>query len=347
MKRRFEEMKGWVFYFVTLNTALTITFTDRKKQPGGADYDEFTFEVMDIEQGRKEKKTVQMTTSLLSPKEKTEWDATTVLVMAGRCLIKWLKDNRNPLSLGTENYKNYQYTKFVEWNLIEKEILGIFYHFDRTSVADNSLSFIDLMISTEFRNAQLITTMEYLTKRKFLIEDGYYTDFREQRYLLNHAKIDDIEKRLQNIQIHKIEENKYYKEVDISPKGDFAFVIMPFREEEMEQIVYTEVIKPTVQNTLKIECLRSDEDLTPRKIDDKIYTLIKKAKIVIAEVTTGNPNVFLELGITQILNKDIIILNNKTQGVKLLPFDIRVDTVIFYTNFDELKKKLKKALEVI
>ncbi len=340
-------MQGWVFYFVTSNNVLPITFLERKIQPNGADYDEFVFEVMYVEQDRKEKNTVQMTRSLLNPKEKTEWDSTTVLVMAGRCLIKWLKNNRNPLSLGTDNYRNYQYTKFVEWDLIEREILGIFYHFNRALVANNSLSFLDLMISTEFRDVQLLTTIEYLTKRGFLIQEGHYTDFREQRYSVNRQRLDDIEKRLHTAKLVESGENKYYREVDISPKGDFAFVIMPFREDEMEQTVYTEAIKPTVQNTLKIECLRSDEDLTPRKIDDKIYTLIKKAKIVIAEVTTGNPNVFLELGMTQILNKDIIILNNKTQGVKLLPFDIRVDTVIFYTNFDELKRKLKKALEVI
>jgi hypothetical protein len=340
-------MEGWIFYFVTRNKAMPITFLQRDKQPGGADYDEFVFEIVDVEQDKKEKKMVQMTRTLLGPKEKTKWDSTTVLVMAGRCLIKWFKDNRNPLSLGTDNYRNYQYTKFVEWDLIEREILGMFYHFNRVLVADNSLSFLDLMISTEFSDVQLLTTMEYLTKRGFLIQDGYYTDFRVQRYKLNQLKVDDIEKRLETPKPLKMGENKYYREVDIKPEGDFVFVIMPFSEDEMEQNVYTEGIKPTVENTLRIQCLRSDEDLTPRKIDDKIYTLIKKSKIVIAEITTGNPNVFLELGIAQILNKDIILLNNKTQGIEVLPFDIRVDTVRFYSDIVELKKVLKEALEAI
>lgn len=340
-------MEGWVFYFATARKAIPITFLQRNTQTGKNDYDDFVFEIMYVEENRKERKSVQMTRTLLNLKENIQWDATAVMIMAGRCLVKWLKDDRNPLSLGEDNYRDYEYTKFVQWEFIETEILAIFYHFNRALVADTSLSFLDLMISTEFRDVQLLTTMEYLTKRGFLVQEDYYTDFREQRYRLNQRKVDHIEKRLETPKPLEMGENKYYREVDIRPKGDFVFVIMPFGEDEMEQELYTEVIKPTVESTLEIECIRSDEDLTPGKVDDKIYTLIKKAKVVIAEVTTRNPNVFLELGMAQILNKDIISLNNRVQSDENLPFDIRVDTVTFYSDIEELKKELRKALEAI
>ncbi|MDY6912300.1 MAG: hypothetical protein SVM79_08100, partial [Chloroflexota bacterium] len=62
--------------------------------------------------------------------------------------------------------------------------------------------------------------------------------------------------------------NRYYQEVDIEAAGPFCFVIMPFHEEEFAQRIYTDVIKPLIENDFKISCYRVDEDHLPDRIDN-------------------------------------------------------------------------------
>jgi hypothetical protein len=100
----------------------------------------------------------------------------------------------------------------------------------------------------------------------------------------------------------------------------FCFVIMPFREKEFQQSIYFDVIKPLIEEEFKISCCRVDEDVLPDRIDNKIYSYILRAAFVIAEVTTKNPNVLYELGLSHMLEKDCIILTQTPNSE--VPFDI-------------------------
>ena len=103
-----------------------------------------------------------------------------------------------------------------------------------------------------------------------------------------------------------------------------AFVAMPFVEPF--DTLYHKVIKPEAEN-LKFTVVRIDEISGPGIIFEDIKREITEAKVVIAEITAPNQNVFYELGYAHALNKPTILLARRGQE---LPFDIRSYRVIFY-----------------
>lgn len=139
--------------------------------------------------------------------------------------------------------------------------------------------------------------------------------------------------------------NRYFQEISIEVNEPFCFVIMPFREEEFPQKIYTQVIKPLIENDFKISCYRVDEDCLPDRIDNKIYSYLLRATFVIAEVTSRNPNVFYELGLAHMLEKDCVILTKKP--VSETPFDINRVRAEYYDSDDRLIEILKKSISAL
>jgi hypothetical protein len=103
-----------------------------------------------------------------------------------------------------------------------------------------------------------------------------------------------------------------------------VFMIMPFREQF--QVVYDDHIKPVVEG-LNLKMLRGDDAFSRQSVMNKIWSQIHSAKLVIAECTGKNPNVFYELGIAHTLDKPAIMI---TQEIEDVPFDIRHLEVIPY-----------------
>jgi len=94
---------------------------------------------------------------------------------------------------------------------------------------------------------------------------------------------------------------------------------------------------------LGICCIRSDEETKPGVINNQIFTMIIKAKLIIAETTSKNPNVFYEVGMAHAFDKDVFIFNNSSN--KDLPFDISTNRAVFYKDYEDLKKKIVKNLK--
>lgn len=124
-----------------------------------------------------------------------------------------------------------------------------------------------------------------------------------------------------------------------------VFVAMQFGQPF--DTLYQEVIYPRA-TALGLNVIRIDELAGPGIIFEDIKNQIAEAKIVIAEITAPNQNVFYELGYAHALNKPTILL---AQRGKDLPFDIRSYRVIFYDDSIggklTLEKNLQKHLEAI
>lgn len=78
---------------------------------------------------------------------------------------------------------------------------------------------------------------------------------------------------------------------------------------------------------------------------EKIEDAIQQASICVAEVSTDNPNVWLELGYALAINRPVVILCDKQIRSKL-PFDIQHRPVIFYrtdskSGYEELESSIK------
>lgn len=119
-----------------------------------------------------------------------------------------------------------------------------------------------------------------------------------------------------------------------------CFVLMPFRKEFDD--VYQLGIKPTC-NEMNLDCERVDMQIFDHSILQQIYSQIKNADILIADLTDQNPKVFYEVGYAHCLNKRVILL---TKNIQDIPFDLKHYPHIVYENkILTLKEKLKVKLE--
>lgn len=118
-----------------------------------------------------------------------------------------------------------------------------------------------------------------------------------------------------------------------------CFVLMPFAEAYLE--VYQEVYKPVCERN-GIECWRVDEIARPGSITRDIVEGILDADIIIADLTSRNPNVFYEVGIAHSVgNKTIMTAQSLTD----VPFDIANYRVLIYEQTIAGSKKLSRDLE--
>jgi hypothetical protein len=118
-----------------------------------------------------------------------------------------------------------------------------------------------------------------------------------------------------------------------------AFVIMQFTEPFNS--FHRHVIQP-VAKKVGLEAFRACDVFKPGIILDDILRDILESEVIIAEITSGNPNVFYELGYAHALGKQTILLADR--ATSQLPFDIRGYRVIFYD--DTIKGKPEVELEL-
>lgn len=108
------------------------------------------------------------------------------------------------------------------------------------------------------------------------------------------------------------------------------------RQEVNFDVVYQHVIKKALQEAeqqcrdkVQIECVRSVDENVPAIIMSQVIENICKSEITITDITTPNPNVFLELGI-RLAIKDSLNIIIHHEGVKI-PFDLQGYRCISYT----------------
>ncbi len=116
-----------------------------------------------------------------------------------------------------------------------------------------------------------------------------------------------------------------FRDFEVSRRQPTAFVAMQFGEpyDSLDR----SVIRPKA-HALGFDVTRIDEVNRPGIIFQDIQKKIEDAKVVIAEITAPNQNVFYEVGgYAHALNKPTILLAQRGRD---LPFDIRSYRVIFY-----------------
>jgi hypothetical protein len=86
---------------------------------------------------------------------------------------------------------------------------------------------------------------------------------------------------------------------------------MPFKA-KLEKI-YADHIKK-LGDELGIAIQRADEQLSPRPFMEKVWDGICSARLVIADCTEKNPNVFYEIGIAHTVGKKSDINNSVREG---------------------------------
>ena len=136
--------------------------------------------------------------------------------------------------------------------------------------------------------------------------------------------------------------NSLFINRDFKIKEKYCFVLMPFLLEwsdslykHLKQILYSK----------EYSCERAD-DLYGSDVLEDIWIAINTAELIIADITSKNPNVFYEIGIAHTLGKKVILLTQSTDDI---PFDFKRFRHIIYKDntdgFNVLEKEIPKYLK--
>ena len=129
-----------------------------------------------------------------------------------------------------------------------------------------------------------------------------------------------------------------FSSFSITSRPGRLFVVMQFSEPYQQ--LHEEVIKP-VADDFNLQAYHAGEVFGPGMILQDIAQGIADAKVVIAEITPANQNVFYELGYAHALGKPTILLAERG---KQFPFDISGYRVLFYNNTIAGKKQVEEGL---
>jgi hypothetical protein len=117
-----------------------------------------------------------------------------------------------------------------------------------------------------------------------------------------------------------------------------VFVAMPFSDEFDD--IYYYGIEPAVKAAGYL-CERADTRCFPGDILDWIKARIQTAALVIADLTTANPNVYLEVGYAWGHQRPTVLL---TRDLNDLKFDVRGQRCVTYKRIRDLEENLKREL---
>jgi len=109
---------------------------------------------------------------------------------------------------------------------------------------------------------------------------------------------------------------------------------------------YKAIYEPAIAKSGLRSVRADDEIFATGKIIDQVWSGINQAKVLVAELTGRNPNVFYELGLAHALNKPVVLVSSSQADV---PFDLQHIRVIYYDMRDPFwgEKLIAKVSENI
>lgn len=122
---------------------------------------------------------------------------------------------------------------------------------------------------------------------------------------------------------------------------DTCFVMMPFGP--WLDTYYKDVFSPAIKDA-GMEPVRADELFSTGTVIEQIWEQIQKAKILLADLSGRNANVFYELGLCHAAQKPVVFTASQLDDV---PFDLRHLRVVIYDVRDPFwGTKLQASLTV-
>jgi hypothetical protein len=121
--------------------------------------------------------------------------------------------------------------------------------------------------------------------------------------------------------------------------GGNCLVLSPFGSwfDEYYELLFTPAIKDA-----GLEPIRADDLYKTGSIVNDIWDLTKDARILLADLSGKNPNVFYELGLAHAIAKPVVLI---TDNIDDVPFDLRSLRVIPYNkHLSDWGNQLKRAI---
>ena len=132
---------------------------------------------------------------------------------------------------------------------------------------------------------------------------------------------------------------------EFTPDPSLCFVLMPF--DKAFGPIYDDHIRDVVVGE-SLTCRRADEIVGVNQITADIWEYVNRSRLLIADLTNMNANVFYELGLAHALGKPVILL---TQSLDHVPFDLKAHRCLIYEytprGMKALEQKLRRTIREI
>lgn len=116
-----------------------------------------------------------------------------------------------------------------------------------------------------------------------------------------------------------------------------VFIIMPFDESHIDTY---DAIKRAIERTdTKLRAVRVDEQPGAIAITDEIHRAIRKAALVVCDLTAERPNVYYELGFAKGIGKRLICIAHEGTQIH---FDVYGIKILFFRSYRDLEERLSK-----
>ena len=153
---------------------------------------------------------------------------------------------------------------------------------------------------------------------------------------------DSLQRDLDHLRANTIDASPIWQGRRFPTDPDYCFVLMPFSDEDDVQAVFREHIKPVIEGRCGLRCERADDIYDISGVMQSVWEGINRARLIIADLTRRNSNVFYELGIAHTLGKPVIML---TQSMDFVPFDLRHLRCVVYSYKPNEIESFETALE--
>src|SRR5262245_13442041 len=119
-------------------------------------------------------------------------------------------------------------------------------------------------------------------------------------------------------------------------KSPFCFLVMPFRPELNYFYLY---LKKYIREEHGLNLERGDHDVLSKALMDRIRDNIIEAYVILADVTSANPNGLYEIGLAHAIGKPVIFFTQ--DDPERAPVDVRQFEFIHY-NLQDHERFLAK-----
>jgi hypothetical protein len=126
---------------------------------------------------------------------------------------------------------------------------------------------------------------------------------------------------------------------DLALINKMCFVMLPFTEPYLT--IFSDHVRLILEREMQLQILKADDIFRPEAIIQSVHDLIRKADVLVAEISERNPNVYYEIGFAHGIGKRVIFL---TRSMENVPFDLRHLRCVVYEYTPRGSRKLKKDL---
>lgn len=153
----------------------------------------------------------------------------------------------------------------------------------------------------------------------------------------------DLLRRENDTDHHNMLVNPVFRNTEFEVDPDLLFVLMPFTEDWSDDVYH--IIEKAGESE-EYNVVRSDDIFESGNVVEKIWEMINRATLIVADITVHNANVFYEIGIAHTVGKNVVLI--RQDGGDKTPFDLVLWRHFKYglkpLEVEEFKDTLRKLL---